>query len=356
MDYLLQQPAPRRPGSALAIVLFALIAVAGLYYVKWSPYYHRAFVAANTHSIGHSILTGTAAVPPTASWHAALDYAQAYGKAIWQALVLGLLLGSAVQTLLPAHWVARLLGGAGLRSVAAGGLLALPGMMCTCCAAPVVVGLRERQASPGAAAAFWLGNSVLNPATLVFMGFVLGWHWTALRLALGVLLVFGGGWLINQQASPAQRSLAREQFAAISAASQEGNPFGRWLKLLARMTLRLVPEYIVLVLLLGAARTWLFPHVGPEVDNAVGWIVAFAIAGTLFVIPTAGEVPIVQAMLSFGVGVGPAAALLMTLPPISVPSLVMTARAFGSRVVAMLVLMVIAVGVVGGLAAVALHF
>ncbi|TKC92489.1 permease [Trinickia terrae] len=350
-------PTQRRPNSALAIALFALIAVAGLYYVKWSPYYHRAFVAADTHSIGHSILTGAQASPPAASWHAALDYASAYAKAIWQALVLGLLLGSAVQTLLPAHWVARVLGSTGLRSVAAGGLLALPGMMCTCCAAPVVVGLRARQASPGAAVAFWLGNSVLNPATLVFMGFVLGWHWTALRLALGALLVFGGGWLVNRHATSAERSAALAQLDAFAeAASHQGNRFARWLKLLAQMALRLVPEYVVLVLLLGAARAWLFPHVGPEVDDALGWIVAFAIAGTLFVIPTAGEVPIVQAMLSFGVAAGPAAALLMTLPPISVPSLAMTARALGVRVQALLVLMVVATGVVGGLAAVALHF
>jgi uncharacterized protein len=347
---------PRRPGATLAVVLFALIVVIGLYYVKWSPYYHRAIVAANQHSIGHSILTGTTPLPQPASWHAALDYASAYGKAIWQALVLGLLLGSAVQTLLPAHWVARLLGSTGLRSVAAGGLLALPGMMCTCCAAPVVVGLRERQASPGAAVAFWLGNSVLNPATLVFMGFVLGWHWTALRLGLGVLLVFGGGWVVNRSATAAERYAAREQLDAFATASQRGNPFARWLKLLAQMTLRLVPEYVVLVLLLGAARVWLFPHVGPEVDNTIGWILAFAIAGMLFVIPTAAEVPIVQAMLSFGVAAGPAAALLMTLPPVSVPSLAMTARALGARVLSILVAIVLAVGVVGGLAAVALHF
>jgi uncharacterized membrane protein YraQ (UPF0718 family) len=62
---------------------------------------------------------------------------------------------------------------------------------CTCCAAPVVVGLRARQASPGGAIAFWFGNTILNPAALAFMGFVLGWNWTALRLLLGILMVFG---------------------------------------------------------------------------------------------------------------------------------------------------------------------
>lgn len=76
----------------------------------------------------------------------------------------------------------------------------------------------------------------------------------------------------------------------------------------------------------------------------------------LFVIPTAGEVPIIQAMLSLGMGVGPAGALLMTLPPVSVPSLAMLARSFKPATLALVAALVVAFGVVGGLAAVALGF
>jgi uncharacterized membrane protein YraQ (UPF0718 family) len=81
-----------------------------------------------------------------------------------------------------------------------------------------------------------------------------------------------------------------------------------------------------------------------------------AIAGTLFVIPTAGEVPIIQAMLSFGMGVGPAGALLMTLPLISVPSMAMLGRSFPRRVLTVVAVAVVACGVVSGLLAIALGF
>src|ERR1700753_1685463 len=104
------QPPLRHPRVAFGWIVFLLIAVAGLFYVKWFPYYNRAFVAAANHSIGTSILMGTATSAPEGSWTGALDYAFAYGKAIWQAMVLGLLLGSAIQALLPVEWVARLLG------------------------------------------------------------------------------------------------------------------------------------------------------------------------------------------------------------------------------------------------------
>ncbi|GAB2900408.1 permease [Paralcaligenes ginsengisoli] len=351
------------PSPVIGLAVFALIVLVGLFYVKWFPYYNRAFVAADSHSIGTSILMGNAASAPEPSFKAAFDYALVYGKAIWQALVLGLLLGSAVQALLPRHWVAKALGGTGFGSVAAGGMMALPGMMCTCCAAPVVAGLRERHASPGGALAFWLGNSVLNPATLVFMGFVLGWHWAALRLALGIPMVFGTGYLINRMIKPAEADIERERAARLftedvprEAFSYWRGAFARWGQILARMALRLVPEYIVLVLLLGAARAWLFPHIGADIGNHLFWIGALAVAGALFVIPTAGEIPIIQAMLSLGMAAGPAGALLMTLPPISLPSLAMVAKSFRPRELATVSAAVVIFGIAGGGLAVALGF
>ena len=334
------------------LCVFLLLAVAGLFYVKWHPYYDRAFVAAAGHAIGHSILMGDAASAPAPSWDAALGYALAYGKAIWQAMLLGLLLGSGVQALLPVGWVRRVLGDGGLGGVLAGGLLALPGMMCTCCAAPVVVGLRRHRAAPGAAMAFWLGNTVLNPATLVFTGFVLGWHWTLFRLCFGVPLVFGLGYLVSRM------TMRTTAAPPIDLPMEEPEPYSlaeagkRWAKLFGRMALRLLPEYLVIVLLLGAFRAWMFPVIGPTIGDQWFWIVAFALAGMLFVIPTAGEVPIVQAMLALGMGAGPAAALLLTLPPVSLPSLAMLARSFPWRVLLAVALAVVGFGVLGAAAAV----
>jgi uncharacterized membrane protein YraQ (UPF0718 family) len=347
---------------ALRWTTFLLVVVVGLFYVKWFPYYNRAFVAAADHSIGSSILMGKDAAPPVPSWDAAFGYAWAYGNAIWKAMVLGLLLGSGIQALLPADWIARVLGKAGFGSVVTAGMLSIPGMMCTCCAAPVVVGLRERQASPGAAIAFWLGNTVLNPATLVFTGFVLGWNWTALRLALGIPMVFGLGYLVNLMVTPTEARASEAKIAELAATTQApagsdaSNAFMHWIEIFTRMSLRLIPEYIVIVLLLGAARAWLFPEVGPQIGNEIGWIVALAVAGMLFVIPTAGEVPIIQGMLSLGMGVGPTGALMMTLPPISAASLAMVARSFQPHVLIFVAAAIVAFGTVAGLLAVALKF
>ncbi len=342
----------RRPANGvLRWVMVLVIAVVGLALVKWFPYYHKGLVAAARHSIGPSILMGTADRAPPPSVGAAVDYALAYGNAIWKAMVLGLLLGSAVEALLPRHWIASRLGGPGLPGVILGGVLSLPCMMCTCCAAPVVAGLRECRAAPGSAVAFWLGNTVLNPATLVFTGFVLGWRWSALRLVAGLIMVLGLGWLVNRLVGPGGTIRVEQVSAARHGDEAQASILARWLMALVRMSVRLIPEFVVLVLLLGAARAWLFPVVGPDVDNSLWWILAFAVAGAAFVIPTAGEVPIVQAMLALGIGVGPAAALLLTLPPISLPSMAMLWGALGSRTLRLVSIGVIALGCAGGIAA-----
>lgn len=335
----------RRRERVRGVGLLVVIAVVGLIIVKWEPYYLRAFTTATTHALGASIISGAEATPPAASLQAAWDYAYAYFLQIWQAMVLGLLLAATIESSVPRDLLVRLLGTPGARTAALGGLLSLPGMMCTCCTAPVAIGLRRSGSSLSAATAFFLGNPTLNPAVLVFLLFTLGWQWALLRLVLGAVLVSGGAWLALRLggglASPAPVH-----------ARPDDRPTGswgvRWLKALGRLVVQLVPEYIVIVGALGLARVFLFPTAGPDVGNSLPIMLALAVAGTLFVIPTAGEIPIIQTMLGFGMGGGPAGVLLLTLAPVSLPSLVMVGRAFPWRLLVGLGLLTAAVGVAGG--------
>ncbi|MBW8079243.1 MAG: permease [Gallionella sp.] len=340
---------PRLP--FVGVMIFALVAIVGFAYVKWVPYYAKAFVAQSHHFIGDSILSGKAAAAPSASWSAAADYALAYGKAIWQALVLGLILGSGIKVLLPTQWVSAVLGRLGFRSVALGSLFALPCMMCTCCAAPVAAGMRQSRASVGSVVSWWISNPVLNPATLVFMGFVLGWGWTLFRMVLGIAMVLVVAHLAERYAE-SHEAVALEQVLPPEANPATGGLLARWVREFMVLAIRLVPEYLVLVLLLGAARAWLFPVLGAY--DGIVWIVAMALAGTLFVIPTAGEVPIVQAMFALGLGAGPAGALIMTLPAVSLPSLVMLGRVFSLRTRLVIAAGVALSGMVAGLIAMAI--
>ncbi|EIK97180.1 permease [Pseudomonas sp. M47T1] len=324
---------------------FVLVAVIGLYYVKWSPYYLKSFVAASSHSIGGSIINDH----PQDPMAAALAYAQVYFLAIWKAAVLGVVLGSLVQVLIPRDWLLRVFGRAGLGSTVRGGLFALPGMMCSCCAAPVVAGLRRQRVSVGAALAFWIANPVLNPATLIFMGFVLGWGFTVLRVIAGVVLVVGVSLFAQRISRPEVLPEPAVEAVEQVTTQEQGNLFGRWMRTLWQLFWTTIPVYILAVLVLGAARVWLFPHVDGAMGNSLLWLVPLAVVGTLFVIPTAAEIPIVQTLMTLGLGTAPAVALLMTLPSISLPSLLMLRKSFDRQVLVTVALLTMLVGVISGL-------
>jgi len=227
----------------------------------------------------------------------------------------------------------------------------------------VAVGLRKNGASPGAAATLWIGNPTLNPAVLVFLVLTLGWPWAALRLVLGVALTIAAAAITIRLTSAVGSAVHEIDAETLGAAGVRVKPRAylrgslllAWLGGVVRLGVRLTPEYLVMIGLLGAARVFLFPtgslHVG-----ATPWVLAgLALGGTLFAIPTAGEVPIIQTMLAAGVGAGPAGALLLTLAPLSVPSLLMVSRVFPARVLAALTGLTVVAGLVGGVLARALH-
>lgn len=332
--------------TVLYVALFLLVAVAGLAYVKWMPYYGKSLTAATTHSIGDSILGDPA--DSGFSWAGTWSYVISYFNAVWKAAILGILLGSLVQVLIPSNWLMRVLGKTSFGSTAIGGLSSLPGMMCTCCAAPVAAGLRKKNVSVGAALAFWLGNPVLNPAVLIFMTFVLSWKFTLLRVGFGLLLVFGVSYLANRfapNAVPAEVDRVVEK-----AEEGDGGPFfARWMKSLGTMALYVLPTYFLSVLVIALVRPWLFPLVADASPNTVLMIVLFAIGGMLFVIPTAAEIPIIQTFMSAGLGAGPAGALLLTLPAISLPSLLLVARSFPRKVLWFTAGSVVLLGIASGL-------
>lgn len=330
-------------GAAVAVLLAVML----LLWAKWWPYGQRIATLSGTHSWTGSNVLGAGGVRPgdPPSWQAATSFTSAYLASVWQALVAALLISAAVQALVPRTWLLRVLDRPGqVRSAAAGGLLSTPSMMCTCCTAPVVVTLRRQGVPVSAAVAYWLGNPLLNPAVLVFLALVAPWEWTATRLVVGIAVVVGGAALVGWVA---ERRSVRD-VAPPDEPTDERSPVRRFLVALFRLSVVLVPEYLLVVLLIGAFRGWLFP-LGAASVGVLAVVVA-AVVGTLLVLPTAGEIPVLQGLALAGAAAGPIGALLVTLPAVSIPGIVMVGRAVGWRATAATT----GVVVLGGLAGAAL--
>ncbi len=339
-------PARRAPvvaGVAVALLIFTV----ALLWSKWLPYEGRVRELGTSRAwSGTSILeTGGVRAGDAPSWSAATGFTWAYLQAVWKALVSALLISAAVLTLVPRTWLLRVLNRPGRVSGAlAGGLASTPSMMCACCSAPVAVSLRRGGVSTSAVIAYWLGNPLLNPAVLVFLLLVAPWEWTVTRLVVGALVVVGGAALV------ARITDGRAPAPAVPAAD-EPVPAGagplavRYGRTLARLSVTLVPEYLLVVMLIGGFRGWLLTLFDGGLGPVALVVLVAALAGTLMVIPTAGEIPILQGLALAGLSLGAVGALLVTLPAVSLPGIVMVGRAFGWRVTAATAGVVVAGGV-----------
>ncbi|RZT87258.1 hypothetical protein EV383_4168 [Pseudonocardia sediminis] len=347
MASVLPGPGPVSRRSALIGVAVAVaIALVVLSWAKWFPYAQRIVTLSGTGTWTGTDVLGAGGVRPgdPPSLRAATSFTGAYLSAVWQALLAALLISAAIQALVPRTWLLRVLDRPGrLRSAAAGGLVSTPSMMCTCCTAPVAVTLRRQGVPTSAVVAYWLGNPLLNPAVLVFLALVAPWEWTVTRLVVALLVVVGGAALVA-------RLTDRPELPGpeVAPGPDDGGLAGaprRFLRALLRLSIVLVPEYLVVVLLLGAFRGWLLP-VGALSAGIVAVLVA-AVVGTLLVIPTAGEIPILQGLALAGAAAGPVGALLVTLPAVSIPGIVMVGRALGWRATAATTALVVAGGLAG---------
>ncbi|MGH2928272.1 MAG: permease, partial [Solirubrobacteraceae bacterium] len=288
--------------------------------------------------------------PPAPSWHAAWTFAVGYFQDIWIALLAAIVIAAAADALIPRRWLVRqfgrgprFLGGAGV-----GGLASLPTMMCTCCTAPLAVTMRRSGVPPASALAYWVGNPMLNPAVLVFLAVVLPWEWVGVRILGGLVLVFVASAIAgrldrHREVEPTWKPVAAggERFGWAGA----GRRFGRSL---VRLALTLLPEYLIVVFVIGAIRGWLFPLSHGVASWGILAVLLFAVAGTFFVIPTAGEIPIIAGLLGAGIALGAVGALVITLPALSLPSLAMVSRSFSARTLGVMVAAVVAVGVGAG--------
>jgi uncharacterized membrane protein YraQ (UPF0718 family) len=342
-----------RPVAAgLAVVVLALALLA---WAKYVPYSAKVPHVLDTHTLGGSILTGDGAGVPEASLAAGWDFTVAYLDSIWKALLAGLVLAAAVQVLLPAPWLTRALGRSdGTAGGVRGGLWSVLTLMCSCCAAPVAVGLRRLKANLPATVAFWLGNPALNPVVLVFCLAVLPWPWAVLRLAAGLAVVAAGiAAARREERRPVGPAVAPVAVVTEAEPAPEGGLALRFARALGGLSARLVPELVAVVFVLGAFRGVLFP-IGADVPGAAILAVSLVIAGLLLPVPTGGEVAVVAAVLAAGMPVAAAAVLLVTLPMLSLPSVLMVRSVVPRRVLERTVAAAAAVGLLAAAVAPAL--
>lgn len=338
------------------VLVLAAVFIAGLLWAKWIPYGQKASHLSITHAWSGGAMFADSGKPGALpSFAGARHFAWLYFQDVWKGFLVALVIAAAFDALVPRDWLLRALNRrTRFGQAVAGGAAGLPSLMCTCCSSPLVVGLRKRGVGTTASLAYWVANPLLNPAVFVFLFLVAPWQFGVVRLIVGLAVVLGGTVLVTRLFGSRlvgdERPLPPE---LSSPADPDPVRFGqfpfRFARSFLQLSVILIPAYIVVICVLGYLSGWLSDFAGLDARLGVFAVLVCAVIGTLLVIPTGGEIPVILALTAVGVGAGTAGALLITLPALSVPSMVMVGRAMSWRVTLAMAGLVALAGLVGGL-------
>ncbi len=234
-----------------------------------------------------------------------------------------------VQSYFPPERTRRILGGLrGVRANLMGALLGTITPFCSCSSIPLFIGFTSSGLPLGVTFAFLISSPLVDLASVILLASIFNWSIALAYVLVGIVLAVLGGSLIGRARMerhveafvmhnkvldlPASQLTRRDrlQFSW----EQVREVFGRvWLYVLIGVGIgaaihNWIPQDMVLALL-GEDRWWAVP-----LATLVGVPMYADIFGTL---------PIAEALVAKGVGLGTALAFMMAVTALSLPSLIM---------------------------------
>jgi len=348
----------QRSIAALAVVLFSLLVV--------DLFTYRGVPAARSIASGRINVDWLKGFGVTAWWQP-IAQATSYLFNVWHATMLGILISGLALTVLPAYW-RPYAAQRGFKGSLVGALFALPQPFCSCCSSVMAPTLVRRGASTSFLLSFVVGAPMLNVTTIILALALLPARFAALRIVAGIAVTVLVTYLVSYasdrweadsgvEPSPPARPVVAQRIAEryaslmdldrITRSRRVDTPselIGAWLYASGRIALVLVPTLWAWSVIASA----LFRAVPGVFANNVNGVAIAAIAGTLFMISTWSEIPMALHLIQAG-ATGPAAALLVVLPAISLPCMMLLGGALQRfRLVAMLSAAVMVVGIAAG--------
>jgi uncharacterized membrane protein YraQ (UPF0718 family) len=349
---------PSRALTAFALAVFALLVV--------DLFTYRGVPAARSIASGRINVDWLNGFGVTAWWRP-IAQATAYLLNVWHATLIGILMSGLALTVLPAFWqpyVAQ----SGFRGSLVGALFALPQPFCSCCSSVMAPTFVRRGASTNFLLSFVVGAPMLNITTIILAVALLPPRFAGLRIVAGVgvtvLVTYlvssltdrrstGAPAMVTSPSAPAwtrrlgdryARLLDLDRIARARPVVTPSQLMAAWLYASTRIALVLVPTLWIWSVVASA----LFHAVPSVFANNLSGVAIAAIGGTLFMISTWSEIPMALQLIHAG-STGPAAALLVVLPAISLPCMMLLGGALQRfRLVAWLAAAVMAVGMAAG--------
>ena len=253
-----------------------------------------------------------------------------------------------VQSYFPPERTRRILGGMrGLKARLAGALLGTITPLCSCSSIPLFIGFTSAGLPLGVTFAFLISSPLVDLASVILLASIFNWSIALTYVLVGLLLAVLGGTLIGR----AKMERYVEEFVLHSPVLDIPQE---------QLTRRDRAQFAWAQVCDIFRRVWLYVLIGVGIGAAIhNWIPVEWIDGLLgqdnwWSVPVAtlvgvpmyadifGTLPIAEALVAKGVGLGTALAFMMAVTALSLPSLIMLKKVVKAPLLALFFGIVIA--------------
>jgi len=230
----------------------------------------------------------------------------------------------------------------GIRAHVAASLLGIITPFCSCSSIPIFIGFIEAGIPLGVTFSFLVTSPIVNEAAFVVLWAAFGWKVAVTYMVMGVLIGVVSGLIIGR--------FSPEKYLNPEIFDQEGfNKVRPGMTQKDRLLfaaehvadiIKRIWFYLLIGIGIGAAiHGWapeeiLAKYAGP--DNPFAVIVA-VIAGVPLYANAIGTIPIAEALIAKGVGMGTALAFMMAVTALSMPEMVLLRKVMKPRLIAVFV-------------------
>ena len=344
--------------QAVTLVILALLVI--------DLFAYRGVPAARSLASGRLAVDWLGAFGVT-GWGLPFAQATSFLLNVWHATMIGILLSALALTVLPVYLKSYVTRG-GFTGSIFGAMFALPQPFCSCCSSVMAPSFVRRGASTTFLLSFIIGAPMLNVTTMLLAVALLPWPFAITRILAGIVITLVVTYLVARVAdrwdgaarstagmAPASGWIQRvgslylrlfdlDRIIGDRRLDAPSQLVGAWLYASGRIALVLVPTLWAWSVIASA----LFAALPPTFGNNLASVVLAAVVGTFFMISTWSEIPMALQLIQSGF-TGPAAALLVVLPAISLPCMMLLGGALQRfRIVALLSIGVMIVGIGAG--------
>ncbi|RZU38352.1 hypothetical protein EV700_2283 [Fluviicoccus keumensis] len=257
-------------------------------------------------------------------------------------ILLGVLIFSVswIQSYFPPERTRRILGGlTGIPANLAGALLGTLTPFCSCSSIPLFIGFTSAGLPLGVTFSFLISSPLVDLASVILLAGIFNWKIAIAYVLTGVVLAVIGGTIIGRLKLESQVESFVFHSPVVDIPQDELTRRDRLRYSLeqVRDIVRRVWPYILIGVGLGALihnvipRDWILAVLGQDKP----WSVPLAVLiGAPMYADIFGTLPVAEALVAKGVGLGTALAFMMAVTALSLPSLVMLKKVVKMRLLA----------------------